>query len=121
MTIVAYIPDLMDRSKVQAAAGGAVSFVPSPADLAEAAGDPATQLVVVDLSRPGVLAALPAIAATGVRSVGFGSHVDRALLAEASGAGCSEVMARSSFFGRLAEVLGGLRRDGAGPSQEVGE
>jgi hypothetical protein len=106
-TIVAYVPDLMDRSRVQAAGGDAVRFVPSAAGLVDAASDPAVRIVVVDLSRPGVLDALPALAAAGVRTIGFGSHVDHELLDAARAAGCSEVLPRSAFFRRLDEILGG--------------
>ena len=105
MRVAACVPDLMDRSKVAAAAaavGADVTFVARPADLAAAA---AADVVVVDLSRPGVLEALASLA--GVRTVGFGSHVDRALLDAARAAGCDEVLARSTFFARLPEVLGG--------------
>lgn len=115
MRVVALVPDLMDRSKVAAAAPG-VRFVRSPAELAaEVAGDAGTgaagtgadraDLIVVDLSRPGVLDALPSLAAGGSRVVGFGSHVDRALLDAARAAGCSQVLARSAFFARLPELL----------------
>jgi len=99
MTIVAaYIPDLMDRSKVAAAAPGA-TFVRSPAELAAVGAD----LVVVDLSRPGVLEALATVGE--VRTIGFGSHVDRELLASATAAGCDQVLPRSKFFANLAELL----------------
>lgn len=98
--IVAYIPDLMDRSKVAAAAPEAM-FVRTPADLAAAAAG--AELVVVDLSRPGVLEALADVA--GVRTVGFGSHVDRELLAAATAAGCDEVLPRSRFFADLQALL----------------
>lgn len=99
--IVAYVPDLMDRSKVSAAAPGA-SFVGSVAGLrAQAAG---ADLVVVDLGRPGVIDVLADL--TGVRVVGFASHVDRATFDAARGAGC-EAYRRSEFFGRLAAIIGG--------------
>ena len=101
MKVVALVPDLMDRSKVAAAAPGA-KFVARAGDLAGAATD--ADVVVVDLSRPGVVEALPALVATGVRVVGFGSHVDRATLTAAADSG-AEAMARSEFFRRLAELL----------------
>jgi hypothetical protein len=101
VTVAAYVPDLMDRSKVAAAAPGAV-FVRRPADLASAGAD----LAVVDLSRPGVLDAIPAVRAAGVTVVGFGSHVDRDLLAAARAAGCERVLTRSAFFAGIAELLG---------------
>jgi len=104
-SVVAYIPDLMDRSKVQAVGGDAIRFVPSAADLVDAASDPVVRLVVVDLSRPGVLDVLPALAAAEVRTIGFGSHVDHTLLDSARQAGCDEVLPRSAFFRRLTELL----------------
>ena len=99
MRIAAYVPDLMDRSKMAAAAPGA-TFVSRPVDLAATPAD----LVVVDLSRPGVLEALGDLG--GVRTIGFGSHVDRDLLAAAKAAGCDEVLPRSRFFSSLQELLG---------------
>lgn len=103
MTVVAYVPDLMDRSKV-GAAGPAVSFVPSPDALVEAAAG--ATVAVVDLGRPGVVEVLPALVATGVRVVAFGSHVDRDTLDAARAAGCHEVLPRSRFFAAIPQVLG---------------
>ena len=97
MTIAAFIPDLMDRSRVTAS-GAEVVFVWAPAELVGRDDD----VVLVDLSRPGVLDVLPRIEA---RVVGFASHVDRDLLAAAKDAGCDQVLARSAFFGRLPELL----------------
>lgn len=97
--IAAYVPDLMDRSKVAAAGGADVTFVRAPSELADAGAE----LVVVDLARPGVLDALPGLA--GVRSIGFASHVDKELAEAAAAAGCSEVLPRSRFFSTLAELL----------------
>ena len=123
---VAYVPDLMDRSKVAAAAAGPVTFVASPAELVAlargevtaaggedtAAGGEVTAaggevtLVVVDLSRPGVLDVLPSI---GPPTIGFGRHDDRELLAAASKAGCDRVLARNAFFAQAAQLLRGSR------------
>lgn len=94
--VVVYAPDLMDRPRIAAALPEAV-FVRDPAELVDA---PA-RIVVVDLSRPGVLEVIPRIAAP---VVGFGSHVDDELLAAASAAGCDEVLPRSRFFRRVAEL-----------------
>ena len=96
--VVAFVPDLMDRSRV--ASAGPVEFVGSAADLPDAAAG--ADLVIVDLSRPGVLEVLPDI---GAPTVGFGSHVDRALLAAAADAGCQQVLPRSAFFSRLPDLL----------------
>ncbi len=110
--IVAFVPDLMDRSKVSAAASGRASFVGRVEDLV-AAVDSATAasgrapLVVVDLGRPGIADVLPALAALEPRPtvLGFGSHVDREQLAEARRAGADRVLARSAFFADLAGLL----------------
>jgi len=96
--VAGYVPDLMDRSKVAAAVPG-VEFVANPRLLVEVEAD----VVVLDLSRPGVIEALSALA--HVRTVGFGSHVDVETLQAATAAGCDVVLARSAFFGRLPGVL----------------
>jgi hypothetical protein len=97
--VVAFVPDLMDRSKVAAAAAAEVTFVDSPAALVEAPGD----VIVVDLMQTGVLDVLPAL--TGRRVIGFGRHTERERLAAARAAGCTEVLPRSSFFPKLDELL----------------
>lgn len=101
--VVAYVPDLMDRSRLDAAVPGSVRFARDPADLVERAA--MSDVVVVDLGRPGVLDAIVEISALGVRTIGFGSHVDRELLDAARGAGCDQVLPRSAFFGQLRELL----------------
>jgi hypothetical protein len=92
--VVAYVPDLMDRSRFT----GEVTFVANPEDLVGTAAD----LVIVDLGRAGVLEVLPRI---GVRTIGFGSHVDTELLEAARAAGCDEVLPRSQLFRRLSDLL----------------
>jgi hypothetical protein len=49
-SVVAYIPDLMDRSKVQAVGREDVQFVSVVAQLTDASADLGVRLVVVDLS-----------------------------------------------------------------------
>ena len=94
--VFAYVPELIDRSKVAAAAD--VTFVSDPAELASADAD----LVVVDLSRPGVVDVLPHLRA---RTIGFGRHTQRDVLDAARAAGCDEVLVRSDFFPRIRELL----------------
>ncbi len=101
--VVAYVPDLMDRSRL---AGRPVRFVGDPAELVPASAG--VGLVVVDLSRQGVLDPASDVAAAGVRVVGFAPHVDDELRAAATAAGI-EVVARSRFFGRLDDVLSDRR------------
>ena len=97
--IAAFVPDLMDRSKVAAAAPGEVTFVRAAADLEEVGAE----VVVIDLARPGALDALPGLAMA--RTIGFASHVDRDLVAAAQEAGCDEVLPRSKFFSSLPGLL----------------
>jgi hypothetical protein len=99
VNIAGFVPDLMDRSRV-AATAAAVVWVKTPGELAATPAD----LVIVDLSRPGVL---DAVAGLTSPVVGFASHVDRELLAAAKAAGCRQVLARSAFFSRLPEIVGG--------------
>lgn len=104
MSVVAFVPDLMDRSKIAAAAPG-TRFVGSTAELlaATSAAVAPVDLVVVDLGRPGVADALRLI---NGRIIGFASHVDRELIDSAAAAGC-EAMPRSAFFFRLPALLNG--------------
>ena len=99
--VVAFVPDLMDRSRLVRLGDVEVVHVASAAGLAtEAQPD---DLVVVDLARPGVLDALAGGVAGTV--IGFASHVDTELLAAAESAGCTEVLPRSRFFARLPALL----------------
>ena len=102
--VAAYTPDLMDRSKIAAAVADC-RFVASPEALVGLAG---IDVVLVDLSKRGVVEALPDIVAGGARVVGYGSHVDHELLSAAEEAGVGEVLPRSKFFTRLAagDLLG---------------
>ena len=95
--IVVFAPDLMDRSRIAAALPHA-RFVTSAAELRHAERD---ALLLVDLHRPGVLDTIPALSHT---VIGFASHVDDSLLQAARDAGCAEVLPRSRFFRRLAEL-----------------
>ncbi len=98
--VVAYVPDLMDRSRM--AALGDVAFVGDPAELADRAAAEGADVVVVDLTRPGTL---EAVAAVDARVVGFANHTERELMDAARAAGCTTVLARSAFFARIGELL----------------
>jgi DNA-binding NarL/FixJ family response regulator len=91
VNVVAFVTDLMDRSKVQAAVPGA-TFARDPAAAAGA------DVVVVDLARFGDTIGDIRAHAPGARIVAFGPHVDDELLARAGEAGADVVMARSRFF-----------------------
>lgn len=95
--VVALVPDLMDRSRLDRLGTVEVVHVREPSDLLTLAGP--DDLVVVDLSRDGVLEVLAGLPG---HVVGFASHVDDELLAAARAAGCTEVLPRSRFFAGLA-------------------
>jgi hypothetical protein len=97
--VVAYVPDLMDRSRISAAVPD-VAFVRNAAELVDL--DAEADVVVLDAGRPGALDVVPSLHA---RVVAFGSHVDTELLDAARAAGVDEVLPRSAFFRRLPEVL----------------
>ncbi|MGF1595619.1 MAG: hypothetical protein ACFCVK_01605 [Acidimicrobiales bacterium] len=96
MTIVAYVPNLLDRSRF----GRSVTFVDDAAEATAARPD----IVLVDLDRcdPGELGRWRL---DGARVVGFGSHVDEERQRSALDAGWDEVLARSVFFRRLPDLL----------------
>ncbi len=75
MIVRALVADLMDRSRISAAAPG-VQFVRSADELAGA------DLALVDLQRVD-----PAAVPPGVRTIGYASHVDRATIGTAAAAG----------------------------------
>jgi DNA-binding NarL/FixJ family response regulator len=114
--VVAFVPDLMDRSRLSSG-GRDVSFVDDPARLAERAAADDADVVVVDLTRPGVL---EAVAAVGVPVVGFANHTERELMDAARAAGCRSVLARSAFFSRLGDVLGAFGSPEGAPTAASG-
>ena len=98
--VVAYVPDLMDRSKVAAAAGGDCVFASRPGDLAALSAG--ADVVVVDLTKPGVVEVLAGLDA---RVIGFANHTSRDVMDAARAAGCEQVLPRSDFFARIDELL----------------
>lgn len=96
--VVAVVPDLMDRSRL-AAPGCDVTHV-TAGQLRSAVEAGGVDLVVVDLSRPGILEQASDLSAP---VVGFLPHVDEALLTRAGAEGI-EAMARSLFFRRWPAV-----------------
>jgi len=91
VSVVAYVTDLMDRSKVQSAVAG-ITFARDPASATGA------DVVIVDLARFGDAVAAIRAAAPDARIVAFGPHVEDALLSKAATDGADSVLARSQFF-----------------------
>ena len=102
--VVAFVPDLMDRSKLSTVDAD-VRFAPTIDAFVEQAAKPGVDIAVVDLSRDGAVDAVRKLP-EGLRSIGFGSHVDQSLLDQARQAGCTTVLVRSKFFSQVAELLG---------------
>jgi DNA-binding NarL/FixJ family response regulator len=74
--------------------------------------EPLPQLVIVDLnSRSQPIQTIEKVRAAqpNLPVIGFLSHVQRDLAAQAQSAGCSEVLPRSAFTQRLAEILTAAR------------
>lgn len=99
---VAFVPDLMDRSRLNGISD--LMVVNSVGALEAIAGMGPGDVVAVDLSRPGALDAASRVAKTGAKVIGFASHVDGDTMRAANAAGVV-AMARSAFFGRAVELF----------------
>ncbi|MGC2753200.1 MAG: hypothetical protein WCA40_12645, partial [Candidatus Acidiferrum sp.] len=108
--IVAMMDDLFFQMKVAETAKhlGLELKVAATGDALLGLLEPAPSLVIVDLNaRSQPLAAIERLRAVqkDLRVVGFLSHMQRDLAAQAEAAGCSEVMPRSAFTQNLAAIL----------------
>jgi PleD family two-component response regulator len=113
--ILALLDDLMFTSKIKTAAGQigvAVSFARSADAALSEMRRTTPSLVILDLNNArtdplGLVSSMrqdPVLAA--VRTVGYASHVQTDVIDAARRAGVNEVLARSAFSQRLAEILG---------------
>lgn len=118
--ILAAVDDLLCTSKIDAAAkqrGVHVVFVRSPEDVLEQARALRPALAIFDLNsrrlQPlSTIAGLKADASLArIRTIGFVSHVQIALIEAARSAGMDEVMARSAFAAKLGDILEHARSD----------
>jgi CheY-like chemotaxis protein len=112
--ILALVDDLMFTSKIKATArqlGVDVAFPRSRDAALGAMRASAPALVVFDLNNPrtdplGTVAAMKSDATlSSIPTVGFVSHVQTDLIESARSAGVDEVLARSAFTARLADIL----------------
>lgn len=99
MRVIAYVPDLIDRSRITTIEPDA-QFVNQPSEL-ESVSEGA-DVALVDISRKGAVDVLDTLQCS--RIVGFTNHTDRKTMDDARAAG-AVVMARSEFFIRLEELL----------------
>jgi CheY-like chemotaxis protein len=115
-SVIAAVDDIFFASKIRAVAehlGLTVRFAKSIAAVTEAASAEHPRVIVVDLhserSQPMQLARTLK-ADDNLRAiplVGFFSHVETALAAEAQEAGYDRVLPRSAFTNNLAQILSG--------------
>jgi len=108
--VVALMDDLFFQMKVAETAKhlGVELKVATNADALLSLLDPPPKLLIVDLNaRSQPIQAIERVRAgkNGLRVVGFLSHVQTDLAAQARAAGCDEVMPRSSFTQNLAVIL----------------
>jgi PleD family two-component response regulator len=112
--ILAVLDDLMFTSKIRTTAsqlGVRVVFARSRDGALTALRSERPTFVILDLNSPridpiGLVTAMKADPALAdIATVGFASHVQTAVIAEARAAGVTEVMARSAFTERLPELL----------------
>ncbi|MEO8677683.1 MAG: response regulator [Vicinamibacterales bacterium] len=112
--VVIGVDDLMFSSRISTAAralGVEIKFARSPEAIVEAVKATSARLVILDLNslRVQPLAAVSALRAepslADVRTVGFVSHVQADLIAQAREAGVDQVLARSAFVTQLPELL----------------
>jgi DNA-binding NarL/FixJ family response regulator len=112
--VVALMDDLFFQMKVAETAKqlGLELKVAANSDALQSLLEPAPKLVIVDLNaRSQPIAAIERLRTTAkdLRVVGFLSHVQRDLAAQAQNAGCNEVMPRSAFTQNLAAILGAAK------------
>jgi CheY-like chemotaxis protein len=112
--ILAILDDLLFTSKIKTTAGqlaAPVTFARSKADALSGMHASRPSLVILDLNNPrtdplGIVAAMKADPALAdVPTVGFASHVQTDVIEAARRAGVGEVLARSAFTQKLAEIL----------------
>jgi CheY-like chemotaxis protein len=108
--VVALVDDLIFQMKLEETAKqlGVEVKVAANGDALMGLLESAPKLVIVDLnarSQPVQVVARVRQASKDIRVVGFLSHVQTQLAAQAQAAGCNEVLPRSSFTQNLAEIL----------------
>ena len=109
-TVVALVDDLFFQMKLAETAKqlGIDVRVAAHGDALMGLLESAPKLVIVDLNASGQpLQAIERVrqASKDIRVVGFLSHVQTQLAAQAQAAGCNEVLPRSSFTQNLAAIL----------------
>ena len=102
MRIVAFVTDLMDRSRLTTA----LSDVEFATDVNREIGS--ADVVVVDLARYATAVGSLRLAAPDARIVAYGPHVDDEAMARARSDGADVVVPRSRFFRDPAAALASI-------------
>jgi hypothetical protein len=97
--------DLMDRSRVESAAGPAGFAVATWPSLDAATAGRLPPVAFVDLAHGDADAAVRVLSEAGVRVVCFGSHVDDMAMTRARSLGAADTLPRSRFFRSIPELL----------------
>lgn len=114
--VVVGVDDLMFSSRISTAAkalGVEIKFARTPDAIVAAVKATTARLVILDLNSARVqpLAAVAALKAdpalAAVQTVGFVSHVQADVIAQARAAGVDQVLARSAFVTQLPALLQG--------------
>jgi DNA-binding NarL/FixJ family response regulator len=114
--IVAAVEDLLFSSKIRSVGkqvGAELAFARTPEEILQKVRAEHPALVLFDLnsSKSDPIATIAAIRSdtslSGVRIVGFASHVHADLIRAAEAAGADQVLPRSAFASHLPEILGG--------------
>jgi len=119
MIVLAIVDDLFFQASIQAVAvplGVEVRIAKTFAQAQEAWSDPA--VVVVDLNvvstDPLEVVRALRVQRPAVPIIGYGSHVQAELLAQAQAAGCTTVLPRSAFVQQLPRLLAPLGSGNSG-------
>lgn len=116
MPVLVAVDDLLFSSRIRATAkqaGVDIVFARSPEEIVQQARSLRPSLAIFDLNSGKTdpvrtIEALKADPATsGMRAIGFASHVHVDLIREARAAGADEVLPRSAFAANLAAILQG--------------
>ena len=112
MIVLAIMDDLLFQAKIKAAAaplGVEARFAKTVAQAqAVLSADPAVVMVDLGLTSADPLEVIRALRAQrpAATIIGYGSHVQAGLLAQARTAGCTTVLPRSAFVQQLPRLLG---------------
>lgn len=108
--VVALVPDLFFQAKLLETAkrvGVSLKVARGVSEALGAAAQASAALLLVDLSEKGAVEFVRQLRESGSRAriVGFLSHVQTDLAAQAKAAGCTEVLPRSKFTAQLPAIL----------------